>query len=529
MLLYVLSALAAPLIAWRWGPDAAYWATPARASEIVAGALLAVWWSARSTTTDTPHGARRFGWLGVACLVVLGVACVTFPAGSGLAYRGALPLVGILSAGLILGLQAPGPLRRVLSARPLVAVGLVSYGLYLYHWPVFVLVDRQRWALPFWVLLAIKVAITAAVTVASYVLIERPIRRAGRLPARRTLSLGLAATALVAALVVVVPQPGRFYAVNTAAARAAAIDAAPVAPLVAPPTVVTLAAPDGLTPSAASTVATTMPTEPMPPPATMSTEPSPTDLMPSTALAGASSTDAPTTTVAVVPPRPVRILVAGDSTAEATGNGLIAWAVEHPELAQVSLAVQEGCGFVPGGYIEAIGVVDRDVDKNCRHYLHDVLPARVRRLRPDVVVMMTTSWDVFDRKLHSRSDPVLPVTDPQVSSVVRTAMTEVTDEMLGLGAARVVWLREPIPDPFWQQQKVSQTDPAAHQVLYDAMAEIAAADPAARVVDLAGFADESGLAADYAARPDGTHWAPAAATQIATAFLGPAIVRASLT
>jgi hypothetical protein len=108
-------------------------------------------------------------------------------------------------------------------------------------------------------------------------------------------------------------------------------------------------------------------------------------------------------------------------------------------------------------------------------------------------------------------------------------MDDLTTEMLGLGASRVVWLRESIPNPFWQQQKISQTDPAAHQVLYDAMAAIAATNSAARVVDLAGWADAQGLSADYGARPDGIHWAPDASKRIASDFLGPEIVRASLT
>ncbi|MFT3853944.1 MAG: acyltransferase family protein [Ilumatobacteraceae bacterium] len=548
--LYVLSAAAAPVIAAVWGPDAAYWATPARASEILAGALLACWRQARAdeagrpatrdgdrlTPARIPSPRRALaGWLGVGCLAVLGVACVTFPAGSGLAYRGALPLIGMLSAGLILGLQVDGPLRRLLSARPLVGIGAVSYGLYLYHWPVFVLVDRQRWALPSWSLLAIKVAITAAVTVASYVVVERPVRRAVRVPVKRTLSLGLTASAVVAALVVLVPQPAKFYSVDAATARDAAIDTTPVAPLVPlAPTTATAGTAGSTTPPPTPAVATSAP------PSTAGAVPS--GVVTTTAVSGDGSTPtagadlpavtdppAPTTTVGLVPPRPVRILVAGDSTAEATGNGLISWAAANPDLAQVSLAVQAGCGFVPGGYTEAIGVVDRDVDKNCRHYLRDALPGKVRELRPDVVVMMSTSWDVFDRKLRLKSDPILPVTDPQVSAVVHAAMADVTNEMLSLGVSRVVWLREPIPNPFWQNQLIGQTNPAAHQVLYDSMAALAADNPAVRVVDLAGWADANGVDADIAARPDGTHWAPAASAQIAEQFLGPAIVRASLT
>ena len=225
----------------------------------------------------------------------------------------------------------------------------------------------------------------------------------------------------------------------------------------------------------------------------------------------------------------MRIVVAGDSTAEATGNGLIAWAAANPQLAQVSLAVKAGCGFVPGGYTQAIGTVDRDVDANCHHYLADVLPATVRELRPDVVVMMTTSWDVYDRKLRSKSDPILPVTDPQVTAVVHQAMADVTAQMLELGAARVVWLREPVPNPFWQNQVISQTSQAAHQVMYDGMAALAAANPAVRVVDLAGWAESTGLSADYDARPDGIALVARGSRADRHGLPRPAIVRASLT
>ncbi len=221
---------------------------------------------------DQQLGERRRAVivLGVVCLVTLGVACVTLPAGRGLAYNGGLPLIGLLSLGLLTSLQVDGPLRRVLSTRPLVAIGLVSYGLYVYHWPVFVLVDRQRWDLPFVVVLAIKLAITVALTVASYFLVEQPIRRARRVPVRRTLGLGLAATAIVASLVVFVPQPTKFYAVDTAAAAQAAIDTAPVAPLVPLATstttlpVTTTVAMVTATSVLASTAPTTVPATPRP-------------------------------------------------------------------------------------------------------------------------------------------------------------------------------------------------------------------------------------------------------------------------
>ena len=157
--LFVVFALAAPVIAAGVGPRRGVLGDPGAGGgdpRRGAAGVLAV--GAPPAERTLP---RRAGWVAVPCLVALGLGCVLLPAGSGLAYRGGLPLIGMSSAGLISALQADGPLRRVLAWRPLVAVGLVSYGLYLYHWPVFVLVDRQRWDLPFWPCSGVKVAITA--------------------------------------------------------------------------------------------------------------------------------------------------------------------------------------------------------------------------------------------------------------------------------------------------------------------------------------------------------------------------------
>ena len=121
-----LSAVAAPVIAQVWGANAAYWATPARICEILAGALVACWLHGRSV----PRGVAP---LAPISLGVLTVACVLFPDGHGPAYQGALPLVAAASAALIVGLQAAGPVRSLLAARPFVGLGKISYGVYLYH------------------------------------------------------------------------------------------------------------------------------------------------------------------------------------------------------------------------------------------------------------------------------------------------------------------------------------------------------------------------------------------------------------
>jgi peptidoglycan/LPS O-acetylase OafA/YrhL len=193
-------ALLAPVITIVWGADAGYWATPARAAEILVGALVAFllwgrtaprWWSA----------------VAIVAFAVLAVAVVTFPAAGGPAYHGALPLVGLVSALLVAGLQAPGLLRTALGTRPLVWLGQISYGVYLFHWPVFVVLDQQRLDLPLPALFAVRMAITLVIAQLSFMLVERPIRRG---ISWRPHAIGVAALAgcVAVAAVAVVLVPG---------------------------------------------------------------------------------------------------------------------------------------------------------------------------------------------------------------------------------------------------------------------------------------------------------------------------------
>lgn len=479
-------SVAAPVVAAVWGPDAAYWATPARIAEILFGALVACVVAAR------PTGSRA-GWLAPVGLVAILVACVLFPDGRGLAYEGALPLVGAVSALTILGLQVPGPARSLLSARPLVALGRISYGVYLYHWPVFVLVDRQAWGLPQVFDVALKWAITLALAGVSYACIERPVRRSERLVPRLTLVGGVAATAVVAAAVLLIPAATKYYGVDSGEAQAASIATGSVAPLV--------------------------------PAASSSSVPVSSATTPGTA----SSTTSPgtTTTVTLVPPRPVRVVVVGDSTAEATGAGLVAWAAANPAMAQVELVTGAGCGLVLVGH-QDLAFGPRDVEKECGPYVRDVIPSKVRTLRPDVVVVISTVWDVLDRQLV-KGGPTLSPTDPDLEAAMKYSLTAFTDSLLGLGVPRVVWLREPVPLPTPTASIDQQSDPLRHDVMHRVIDQIAEENPAVRAIDLAGWVDAAGLAAEEAARPDKVHWTVDASTRIATEFLGPAIVREALT
>ena len=95
------------------------------------------------------------------------------------AYQGGY-LVGALLAALVLASVscAPsGPLAAVLSMRWLRYVGTISYGMYLWYFPVFQYVDGSRTGQTGLTLFAIRVAVDVAIATWSFFLIERPVRR----------------------------------------------------------------------------------------------------------------------------------------------------------------------------------------------------------------------------------------------------------------------------------------------------------------------------------------------------------------
>jgi hypothetical protein len=70
------------------------------------------------------------------------------------------------------------PLARTLSLAPLRFVGRISYGLYLWHYPIFIWLNAERSGLHGVTLLAARFVLTFVVATASFYLVERPIRYA---------------------------------------------------------------------------------------------------------------------------------------------------------------------------------------------------------------------------------------------------------------------------------------------------------------------------------------------------------------
>ena len=135
--------------------NAAFYQTPARAWELGLGALVAV---------RPPRVSRGMGWVGLA--IVLAACFVPTPRFPGF---GAIPAVA--GATLLIAAIAQGERSPLLEARPMQAIGRVSYSLYLWHWPLLVIAGPIIGKLQAGVLIAMAFAVL------SYRYVETPARR----------------------------------------------------------------------------------------------------------------------------------------------------------------------------------------------------------------------------------------------------------------------------------------------------------------------------------------------------------------
>ncbi len=174
IVMLVLMGLSALIMAGLFNPtdpSRAYYGTDARIHQLLAGAILAILLAGQYRNVIV-RWARRLLPVGAALLVA---SLFLIQDDGAFYYRGGALLVGIVTAAVIAGLEEPVGLRSILSWRPLVAIGLVSYGLYLWHFPIVVWLLRY-WSLKPAALLAATLMLTASAAAVSYFVVERPIR-----------------------------------------------------------------------------------------------------------------------------------------------------------------------------------------------------------------------------------------------------------------------------------------------------------------------------------------------------------------
>jgi peptidoglycan/LPS O-acetylase OafA/YrhL len=208
----VLAAVSATLMVLLYtstNPSRVYYGTDTRACGILLGASLAAWLVVYGPARSAA-GRVVLELVGLAGAVVLAVAWATLGGTSSTLYRGGFLVCGIAATVVIAAATHPrrGPLRVVLSWRPLCWLGLISYGVYLWHWPVDIVVDTARVGLSGWPLFFLQCAITLTIAYASYRFLELPIRR-GAISARawRAAVPAVAVTLAVVLLVTTSARP----------------------------------------------------------------------------------------------------------------------------------------------------------------------------------------------------------------------------------------------------------------------------------------------------------------------------------
>ncbi len=188
--------------------DRLYYGTDTRAMPLLLGASFGAWYVHRPAGASlSPSAGRVLQAAGFVAAAGIGWFLVTVGGQSTALYRGGFLLLAALVVIVIAAVaMAPqSPLARSLSWQPLRYIGVISYGIYLWHWPIFLLLNHQRTHLSGAGLFALRTGVTLVVSIASYQLIELPIREQRfRLPHPK-LTSPIAIAALVGVLIAATP------------------------------------------------------------------------------------------------------------------------------------------------------------------------------------------------------------------------------------------------------------------------------------------------------------------------------------
>jgi peptidoglycan/LPS O-acetylase OafA/YrhL len=364
-------------------PSRAYYGTDTRAQALLVGAALAV------VASGYPRAVRRFAGitpaLAVAGLLALAVVFHEVDGTQASLYEGGFLVVALASAAVVAGLALPGargPALWLLSRRVPVTIGRLSYGLYLWHWPVFLWLTPDRTGRTGLGLVLVRFAVAFALAAASYVAIEQPIRRHGLaglceraggwgVPGLRPAQVAVACATAVAG-VVIVAAPG------------------PPESVVASPSVLQSAPPMSL-----------------PPP--------------------------PSTTVVVPTGHPLPAVPAGEELRVMVGGDSVAWSLSFPLIRTpgstpgVSLAEAAylGCTVTPGKAIVEGVRIEAEACPDWTSAWERVAAAS----HPHVVVALWGAWEVYD---HMDGDRLLRAGSHELGAAYRESLAAGIDRTIAV-------------------------------------------------------------------------------------------------
>lgn len=480
-------------------PGRAYYGTDTRGAAILIGAALAVLLALRGEgpaagpARSRPLGPRwrRAALGGAAAVSVASVGwAATHVSGTDLVlYRGGMPAFALAVALVIahVVLVPAGWSARLLSLPPLPALGRISYGVYLWHWPVFIAANADRSGLDGLTLFAVRCALTVSVASLSYVLLERPIQRRVRI-GRPVFAATSAAAVLVATSVVLV---------------ATARPALPPGP-------------------AGASVGTAV-----------------DRMLTSDAEARAGSADGRARALVDRPGRqdhppqkaplhhrrpgqPIVVDVFGDSVAWTLVNYLPG----HPEL-DVRDRTTMGCGVTRTAPFRYAGRHYEGLAQECRDWPRS-WRAAVARDDPDVALILVGRWETMDRVLDGRWTHI---GEPDFDAHLRSEL-DLAIRVAGARGAHVVLATEPY-NRRWEQLDGSlypEDEPQRVTAWNALLRGVARSHPHVRVIDFGERVSPEGrftwTAGGYQVRSDGLHLTPSGVQGWIAPWLLPQLVSA---
>ncbi|MGO8823872.1 MAG: acyltransferase family protein [Acidimicrobiales bacterium] len=436
-----LGSLASAVLMALLAPDGyttrAYYGTDTRAQALLVGAAVAI------GLTLWREGSRRrwFTRLASALAVsgVLGTAALwaTTSETSTFAFSGGFLVASLAAGAVVLGCAtAPRSLVvRLLELPPLPQWGRISYGVYLWYWPVLLVMTGQRLHWGVYPLFLARVGITVAIAAISYDLVEMPVRRGALRHWRSWVAAPIGAAAAIGAVFI--------------------STLVPVGATELQGTQITVA-------SSQSTTATAVPGQ------VTASDPTPTTTVPSYLTPALAPTDVT---------KPVKVLLIGDSIAGTLGVGLAQEA--RQDDVQILNEGTPGCSLSMQTQIRVLWYTVApdapcDVDHNPGSLL-DTWRRWVDAYNPDVVVYLARG-ETFDQVIGGQWQNLGQADfDSYVESRFRQAVA-----VLGSRGASVVLLTSPYYD-----SGVSPTgapwpedDPARVDADNEAMREVADTAPA---------------------------------------------------
>ena len=383
-------------------------------------------------------------------------------------FRGFLLVFSFGNAIVVLAACEPGPVRWLCSLSPLRRLGQISYGVYIYHWPIFIYLSHARTGLGPLALTGARMTTTLGIAILSYVFVEQPIRQRRRIIGGMRWVAIPAAASFVAAVALLV------------GAIAAPLDAT-FAPTVSQASVLRDAQRELASPATAP-VADREKAKASPPPLK-------------------------------------RILIVGDSVALTLGRGIERWGAKRG-IAVLNDGVI-GCPLLNGVEVRGYwGIATRPEDP-CETL--KTWPKFLKEFKPNLIISLYGAWDVYDASRDGGKTWMSPG-QPAFDTYYTGKVEDAAKRLMATGS-RLLWLTPPCfaantaagmdPNAVWY-------DPARVEVLRKIDHQVAARNG----MVISDAVHDAGCPVNRQMRPDGVHYTDAGA-DATLAFLGPIIQQAA--